>query len=136
MFKRIILEPVPEDDLWRLVRRVSYGEYGIVGAGFKFDGGSVPPAARPVAGCPLDPRKIRGYLIHDWLYYRSRLGHRPFTRKQADELMRDLHIEDGTDPIIAAIIYRGVRLGASYTWMTKAEIKARHSQHNDEDFLS
>lgn len=136
MADRILLEPKPELEKWRLVERVRFPEYGVtVRKGFLFDGGSIPAAARPIVGCNLDPVMVRGYLLHDYLYWLARQGKRKYDRKQADGIMRDLHLADGASETIANLVYLGVRRGASYHWMTEAEKSARNRFEWDDELL-
>ena len=82
-------------------------------AGFMFDGGSIPRVFWTLVGHPLSHRGIRGYLLHDWLYAKSREGSYHCTRRQADEWLLDVLLYDRMDPITAHGIYTAVR-GASY----------------------
>ena len=122
---------------WTLLKRVRFQtEIGlvVVPAGFQTDGCSIPAAARIVVGCNLSVDLLRGCLVHDFLYAESRSGRRVCTRKEADRIMRDQHEADGAD--MAEIIYRAVRLGASWLWMTPQERQARLQPPHDEDFMS
>lgn len=57
---------------------------------------------------------MRGSLFHDALYQLMREGVLPLsTRKHADEILRDICLEDGMSKIRAAWVYRGVRIGGN-----------------------
>ena len=66
------------------------------------------------SGPTVDTRTfMRGSLVHDALYQLMRerhLDHRK-DRKAADELLRDMCIQDGMSRLRARYVYDGVRLG-------------------------
>lgn len=56
---------------------------------------------------------MRGSLVHDVLYQAIRLELIPLSfRKRADEILREVCLEDGMTRLRAWLVYRGVRLGA------------------------
>jgi len=73
-------------------------------AGYAWDGPSGPT---------FDTKNfMRGSLVHDVLYQLMRDDHLPTTcRKAADELLRQICIEDGMTSIRAWWVYQGVRIG-------------------------
>lgn len=74
--------------------------------GYSWDGPSGPA---------IDTKNfMRGSLIHDALYQLLR-GKvlPPHLRKRADEILRDICLEDGMSKIRAWWVYKGVRLGGA-----------------------
>ena len=75
--------------------------------GYSWDGPSGPT---------IDSKNfMQGSLVHDALYQLIREGVLPMTqRKRADEIMREICLEDGMSKFRAWYLYRGVRrFGAS-----------------------
>ena len=59
------------------------------------------------------PEFMAGALAHDALYQLMRLGYLPESyRKQADQLLRRMCIQNGMWKVRAAWVYAGVRIGA------------------------
>ena len=57
------------------------------------------------------PDTMRGSLVHDVLYQMMRLNMLPLNfRKNADEMLKQICIEDGMSEIRAIYMYEGVRL--------------------------
>jgi len=75
--------------------------------GYAWDGASGPG---------IDTKTImRGALIHDVLYQCLRLGLLPEDfRKTADEIMREVCLEDGMSKIRAWWVYRGLRMFGAF----------------------
>ena len=75
----------------------------LIKAGYSWDGPSGPT---------LDSKNfMRGSLIHDALYQLMREGVLPpYLRKKADEILRDVCIEDGMSRIVARGVFRAVRI--------------------------
>ena len=75
-------------------------------SGYAWDGPSGPA---------FDTRNfMRGSLVHDVLYQLMREGSLPRTaRKYADELLRQMCLEDGMSWVRAWWVYRGVRMFAA-----------------------
>lgn len=73
-----------------------------IAAGYAWDGASGPLAD--------DATTIRGSLVHDGLYQLMReFGLSPTWREAADDLLRDLFVEDGLHPAMAGIAHAAVR---------------------------
>ena len=83
------------------------GEEYTVPAGFSCDGCSVPAFLWDSVSPQLDPRTLRGAIVHDYIYRGNVPG---FTRKEADMLLRELVKEDGFPAFKAGVVYWGVRL--------------------------
>jgi hypothetical protein len=73
-------------------------------AGYAWDGPSGPT---------FDTKNfMRGSLVHDVLYQAMKTGYLPATcRKAADELLRQICLEDGMSSVRAWWVYQGVRFG-------------------------
>lgn len=73
-------------------------------SGYAWDGASGPA---------IDTKNfMRGSLIHDVLYQAIREGLLPKSfRETADEILRDICVEDGMSRIRATWVYYGVRIG-------------------------
>jgi hypothetical protein len=111
-------------DYWRLLENVRFkwkDRRVEVPASFEFDGGSIPKVFTSITTCPMDPRFIRGFLVHDYLYAQSRKGVRPYKRKTADRWMDYEHKQAGADLVARLAIYRAVRMTCSWHWMTDKE---------------
>ena len=66
------------------------------------------------SGPTIDTRNfMRGSLVHDALYQLMREGHLDYRkdRKAADQLLRDICIQDGMSGLRAKYVYDGLRLG-------------------------
>jgi len=76
------------------------------------------------SGIAIDtPNFMRGSLVHDVLYQMMRLGALDANehRKRADEILREICLEDGMSSFRAWYVYQGVRLFG----------KAHAAQNND-----
>ena len=65
------------------------------------------------SGLTIDTKSfMRGLLVHDALYQLMRLGKLDYEvhRKTADQILRDICIEDGMWKFRAAYVYRAVRI--------------------------
>ena len=98
--------------------------------GFTYDGGSVPQSLWNIVP-PMGAATDWGFFFHDCLYAWNRDNSafvsvsEPFNRKEADQLMLEVHLHCGVSQELAEAIYTGVRLGASASWVPPAERKAR-----------
>ena len=95
---------------------------------FRLDGGSVPRSAWTYVP-PMGTEADWGFVVHDALYAWHRdnspyiIVSDPFTRQEADKVMREFHLHLGMRESKANLIYTAVRRGASYSWMNKQERK-------------
>ena len=89
------------------------GQEYTVPAGFSCDGCSVPAFLWDSVSPQLDPRTLRGAIVHDYI---SRGNVPEMNRKEADMLLRELIKEDGFPAFKAGVVYWGVRLagGGNY----------------------
>ena len=89
------------------------GQKYTVPAGFSCDGCSVPTFLWDSVSPQLDPRTLRGAIVHDYIYRGNVPG---INRKEADMLLRELIKEDGFSAFKAGVVYWGVRLagGGNY----------------------
>lgn len=89
------------------------GKVLTVPAGFQSDGASVPQFLWDSVSPQIDPRTLRGAVVHDFLY---RTTPRNWTRKEADELFYDFIRADGLGWWRAQTAYLGVRLFGAKSW--------------------
>lgn len=82
-------------------------------AGFPSDGASVPRFFWRLVFPPGDPSALRAAVIHDYIYRNHPPG---WIRKAADDLFRDLLIQDGTPLFRAYAAYYAVRLFGGRSW--------------------
>ena len=79
----------------------------IISAGYAWDGAS-GPALDSIFGTKAI---MRGALVHDALYQLIRLGLLPETeRKKADDILRDICLEDGMTTVRAWYVWKAVRM--------------------------
>lgn len=97
------------------------GEQYIIPKGFQFDGASVPK----FLASWLSPVGIllMGGLVHDYLYKYTRLLKKnkkstsdAFTQKQADQLFRDINIEQNGIHVLNWAAYLALRAGGFVAW--------------------
>jgi len=97
------------------------GEKYVIPAGFQFDGASVPK----FLASWLSPVGIllAGGLVHDYVYkYTVLLKENkvdtcePMTQKQADELFRDINIEQNGIHVLNWAAYLALRVGGFVAW--------------------
>jgi hypothetical protein len=85
---------------------------------FSYDGATVPWFAQLPMFTPYDPQVMRAACVHDWLY-----TYHVVSRERADQLLRDLLIDDGLDYHKAWAIHRAVRTFGRSAWANnKAEL--------------
>lgn len=97
--------------------QITVGGKLLVRAGYAWDGPSGPAIDTP--------NFMRGSLVHDALYQLMRLGvlNKEDHRKFADQLLREICIEDGMSSIRAWWVYQAVRaFGGQYMRSVKEEI--------------
>ena len=87
-----------------------------VPAGFKCDGASIPRFLWSSVSPAIDPRTLRGAVVHDYLY---RTAPENWNRKEADDLFYDLIREDGLGWWKSQKAYWGVRMFGSSSWSRK-----------------
>lgn len=97
------------------------GENYVIPKGFQFDGASVPK----FLASWLSPVGILllGGLVHDYLYkytYLTKKGKKAtsevFTQKQADQLFRDINIEQNGIHVLNWAAYLALRVGGWLAW--------------------
>jgi Protein of unknown function (DUF1353). len=97
------------------------GEKYVIPAGFVFDGASVPK----FLGAWLSPVGILliGGLVHDYVYKYTVLLKKgkkktsePMTQKQADQLFRDINIEQNGIHVLNWAAYLALRAGGFVAW--------------------
>lgn len=109
-----------EDQQWVLHEPYTYfdapHQYPIeMPAGFEFDLASVPRVVWPIIA-PFE-LTIVGPLCHDWLYrHGGKVPGRTYTRKEADELFRDVMQEEGIAGWRWRAAYAAVRLFGKGSW--------------------
>ncbi len=117
-FGDLILTPQASGRKWELRRAFTYttdaGELVSVPAGFVTDLASVPRALWWLY--PPFGRYTRAAVIHDWLYREGRIGRRPITRAEADEIFRQAMLDGKVPAYRARILWAAVRVGAGGTW--------------------
>ena len=101
--------------LWRLtadftVLTPSHGEI-TVPAGFVSDFASVPAAVPRWIIDDDSPTILYGCVVHDYLYTCQTLP-----RQVADEILRECMLACGANSLLAALVYRAVRLGGAGHW--------------------
>ena len=99
-------------NVYTLLEPLSYGDL-TVPAGFESDGASVPRFFWRIVFPPGEPGALRAAFLHDFIYRTHPAG---WTRKQADELFRELLIDDGVSRFSAGLAYWGVRLFGGSSW--------------------
>ena len=85
----------------------------VVPVGFQCDGASVPRFLWSTVSPQVDPRTLRGAVVHDYLYRNLVPG---WTRKEADELFYELIRAVGLSWWKSQKAYWGVRLFGSGAW--------------------
>lgn len=80
---------------------------------FRSDGASVPRFFWRWVFPPGDTRALRAAFVHDWIY---RMHPDGWTKAEADQLFRELLIEDGMPERFARRAYWGVRLFGGDSW--------------------
>jgi hypothetical protein len=116
---------------WVLARPLSFetddGEMVTAPVGFHTDLGSIPPIAAPFGLFP-DGQGVRAFVIHDLLYFTAGTGvwrgklcitrERPYSRLEADQVLREALKACGAPKGERTAIFDGVRLGGARGWGT------------------
>lgn len=100
-------------DQFKLLSSVSFilnsGLKLIAHKGLIYDSGSIPSLAYSFVGCPFGSEADFGYLFHDKGYRLSRQPYCPFTRKEIDDGLLEIHQYCGVNSFRALTIYNTVR---------------------------
>lgn len=89
------------------------GETWVIPAGFRSDGASIPWWLEPVCGSPWKSPRIIAALVHDSNY----AGNDPeATRREADDLYRDMQIACGVGRRMAYVEWFALRLFGRSHW--------------------
>jgi hypothetical protein len=116
---------------WYLARPLALetddGEMITAPVGFHTDLGSIPPIGAPFGLFP-DGQGVRAFVIHDLLYFTSGTGlwngklcitrETPYSRHEADEILREGLKACGASVEERNAIYEAVRLGGARGWGT------------------
>lgn len=103
-----VVSPVWRESVWELREPYAF-DWATIPEGFRWDGTSVPRVVwTPTGITPHDARTLRASLAHDFAY-----RYRILSREEADRVFLELLIEDGVFPMVAHVMYRGVRFGGS-----------------------
>jgi len=110
------IRPIGESGKLYLLAK-DFTAHGItVPKGFRYDGASVPKIAWLV-GLGRDGVHRAASLIHDWLYVNDgEIDEGSYTRKQADDLFRDMLKEYGVKSWHVFVAYRATRLFGWFWW--------------------
>lgn len=105
---------------WQLLSNPIYfldsGKSIKIDHGFIFDGGSVPQAFWSLGLTPVGTDADFAFLLHDWLYAKSRMGVEITTRHDADLAMLEVMLYSGVDSVLAHGAYTAVRAAAYPNW--------------------
>jgi hypothetical protein len=115
--------------LWDLTDNLAYetgdGEMITAPAGFRTDLGSIPQLAWSLGFSP-DGEGAPAFVIHDLLYFTAGSGmvrgklcitrERPYTRAEADGVLRAALADCGVSLIRRNAMYQAVRLGGAAGW--------------------
>ena len=85
----------------------------VVPVGFESDGASVPRFFWRIVFPPGEPGALRAAFLHDFIYRTHPAG---WSRAAADELFRELLLDDGVSRFSAGLAYYGVRLFGGSSW--------------------
>ncbi len=83
----------------------------IIMPGYLFDGASIPKYFHWLIGKPWDPRFLVSFILHDVAY-----GTHYFSRKASDEMLRDILLQIGKNPLKVKAIYSAVRTFGQGPW--------------------
>lgn len=79
--------------------------------GFEWNGMSIPRIAWVSVGCPFGPRHVLAGLVHDFLYQKKL-----YSRKETDEIMRQILIQSGESKYATSKMYWAVRVFGRFFW--------------------
>jgi len=82
-----------------------------VKAGFSTDGASIPRVMWSVISSPFYGPIIYGAIVHDGLYTAMKLS-----RKESDELLKEMTLESGYSKVKAELVYNAVRAFGGSHW--------------------
>jgi hypothetical protein len=106
------------------------GQAYVIPKGFLFDGASVPKYLASWLS-PIGVLLIGG-LIHDYMYKYETLLHKgkkttckTYTQKEADELFRDINIEQNGFHILNWLAYYALRLGGWVAWRGHRKVNSQ-----------
>jgi hypothetical protein len=102
------------------------GRKWIAPAGRVSDGASIPPLLWPFIGGPFEGKHRRAALFHDAAYAKALSDKlveaiRSRRRAQADRMLYEAALLDGTPLWKARLIYFGVRIGGGFAWRANAK---------------
>lgn len=86
-----------------------------IGAGFKFDGASIPRALWRLCGHPFTCPRVAAALAHDWLYASHAVD-----RETADKIYRELQKQLGINIISRNVEYYTLRIFGGFAWKAKS----------------
>lgn len=93
--------------------------YIIVPEGFLHDGASVPRLFWTISGLTPDGLHRAASLIHDYLYENfGKTKHRLYSRKECDQIFKDIMKKSGVNSYRVKIAYFAVRIGGWTFWNT------------------
>ena len=116
----MICKPIPKEDCYELVEPlVFWVDYKRreAHAGFRFKG-SIPKIFWSMVTNPYDPKCVRGFAIHDYLYETHLCS-----REAADIKLKQCLLNDGKDKETAETIFATVRFVGSIAWRKKQCLK-------------
>lgn len=98
--------------------RLQSGEVSTVREGFIFDWASIPRIFAGVLPPSGDGKNCYGIaaLFHDWLYCHRKIGGRPVTRAECDEVFLEIMLYVGVSRWLARTMWLAVRLAGWVPW--------------------
>lgn len=110
-----------ENELFKTLETVKIEYRGVklnVPEGFIYDGLSDPKWTWFLMGSSYDPQYMFPALIHDYLYTDHSVK-----RKEADDILLALLLENGVSVITSVLMYYAVRLFGGGHWKRKGKVK-------------
>lgn len=98
------LRPIPHKDAYRLIKAYEY-DCWVVPVGFEYDGASILRIGWGITYTPFHPKVMVAALLHDYFY-----GHEIMSRKEADDIFKDILLKCGADPERVELMYHAVRM--------------------------